>query len=213
VEAFRQQLISGWSRDEDDSPSASQGSKTEESKSYRLSSMFASSRPISSGPDMADDVVRSLAANVRPADDESTIIILCARGRDEMVGVRHLVASYGDHKSIVLVNCCLDPLPRELLRAQTVYSVQPLIARPRASASEHNIFGSARRPPSADDAAARTKVVVMRRFPRDWEIFVDAGSGFEIAASASPDQVDRRGPSSQFIAAAVKKFLQTRLGK
>jgi len=164
------------------------------------------SAQVSSGADMVDDVIRAVTANALPNDDEETIIILSAIGREEMIGVRGLVGKYEGKKKIVLVNCSLNPPPRELMMAQTVYSIQPYVARPKVS--EANLFGSQAPQPQQ---FSPPKVVVMRRFPRDWEVFVDVGNGFELANTVPPEQVDKKGPSMQYIAGCVKKHLQSKL--
>jgi hypothetical protein len=98
----------------------------------------------------------------------------------------------------------LDPLPRELINARTVYSILPLVAQPVEV--EGNPLAT---PPKRD--ASPPKVVVMRRFPRDWEVFVDAGRGFELAETAPSGTAMQRGPSMQWISRAVKRYLQARV--
>ena len=175
-------------------------------KSYRLASLFGDAK-IATGSDMMDQVVKAVAANGQPLEDEKTIIILSAVTREEMIAVRSLVAKYKTNKNIVLVNCQIDPLPRELIRAITVYSILPLVAKPVVS--EQNIFGSE----EAQQGEAPPKVVIMRRFPRDWEVFVDAdGSGFELADVAPASKVGKKGPPMEWIAGCVKRHLQSKFG-
>lgn len=218
VDAFREQLIAGWDSSKDaEKPKREKNIRRTPEKSrsgvlpprrYRLTSMLGS-ETFSSGPDMAGQVMRAVAANGKPSEDEETLIILSATSAEEMVGVRGLVSKYDGKKKIILVNCNLQPVPRELMMAKTVYSIQPFIARPKVS--EGNIFG-ANPAPVAEEEATPPKVVVMRRFPRDWEVFVDLGSGFELARTVPSAQVDKKGPSMQFIASCVKEFLQSRQG-
>jgi hypothetical protein len=156
-----------------------------------------------------------VSANAQPRDEEDTLIILSAASREEMIGVRGLVSKFGGKKTIILVNCYLNPPPRELMNAQTVYSIQPFLARPKVS--EGNIFGSNKQPSDlnqqqSQQPQASPKIVLMRRYPRDWEIFVDVGNGFELARTVSASQVDKKGPSMEFIAGCVKQFMQSRLG-
>ena len=230
VDSFRQQLIAGWSDDDaSESPSTPDkdvfikskaespaNDKKRETKTsirrYRLASMLGS-QEFSSGPDMQDQVVKAVRENALPKEDEETIIILSAVSCEEMIGVRALVSKYEGTKKIVLVNCSLQPIPRELMMAKTVYSIQPFIARPKVS--EANVFGanppaqgSPDQPPSSPSTPP--KVVVVRRFPRDWEVFVDVGEGFELASTVPPGQVDKKGPSMQFISGCVKQFLQSK---
>jgi hypothetical protein len=219
VESFRDQLISGWRQEirerrdsQSDAPSQSPPPFV---AGYRLASMLGSAA-ISSGADMTDHVIKAVSANAQPLDEEDTVIILSAASREEMIGVRGLVSKFGGKKTIILVNCCLNPPPRELMKAQTVYSIQPFLARPKVS--EGNIFGSNRPPSELNQQQSRQsqqkfpKIVLMRRFPRDWEIFVDIGSGFELARTVLASEVDKRGPSMEFIAGCVKQFMQARLG-
>jgi len=220
VESFRDQLIAGWDNDDgvDDDDKVAKGVPPANAaapaapspkavEKYRLTSMLGSEK-ISSGADMTDDVVRAVKANAEPREDDDTIIILSAASKEEMIGVRGLVAKYEGKKKILLVNCNLNPPPRELMMAQTVYSIQPFIARPKVS--EANLFGNQATPKQQDQPSP--KVVVMRRYPRDWEVFVDLGSGFELAQSVPPSQVDKKGPNMQFVASCVKRHMQSRLG-
>lgn len=214
VESFRNQLLSGWKK-ESSTDGALMSSRTfpevaTNAARYRLASMLGSAT-ISSGADMVDDVIRAVSANAQPKDDEDTVIILSAISREEMIGVRGLVSKYGGNKTVLLVNCNLSPPPRELMKAQTVYSIQPFIARQKVSGG--NLFGSASSTSLETQAAKQPpKVVLIRRFPRDWEIFVDIGSGFELARTIPATQVDRRGPTMELVASCVKEFLQSRLG-
>lgn len=229
VESFRERLIEGWASEvDDDDGSGDEGagdenesavereikgdsvvnSSREEEKGkgkarrWRLASMLGSA-DISSGGDMVEDVIRAVTDNAQPNDDEGTIIILSASSQAEMIGVRGLVGKYGGKRGVILVNCNLNPVPRELVAAETVYSIQPLVARPKAQ------------PPAQQQQQAQElpqpKIVVMRRYPRDWEIFVDVGDGFELATTMPPDRVDKKGPGMEIIAGCVKAYLQSRL--
>jgi len=118
-----------------------------------------------------------------------------------MIAIRALAGQYKATKKIILVNCRLDsPLPRELIGAETVYSILPLIAKPQTTTSRHN-------EPKKDD---NPKVVVLRRYPRDWEVYVDMGDGFDLAASVPDSSVPgRQGPSMEWVSSAVKRYLQS----
>lgn len=222
VDSFRQQLMANW----DDIPTTDgsdasrikeQPSKTTEpnepsptkptiastrDRFYRLASFFGDSK-ISSGPDMIDQVIKAVAENGMPTDDEETIIILSAVNKNEMVAVRSLVTKYKGSKKIVLVNCKLDPLPRELIRANTVYSILPLVARPVVSEKQQE-----------DNGPMPPKVVVMRRYPKDWEVYVDAdGNGFELADVAKAIQVrGKKGPPMEWVGGCVQRYMETKLG-
>jgi hypothetical protein len=207
VDSFRQQLIAGWSADSDDKVKSDQteqrvsvapGEKPEAS-TYRLASLFGDSI-ISSGTDLHSQVLAAVAQNAKPTDDESLIVLLSTFSPEEMLAVRTLVAKYGDTKTFVLVNCSLNPTPRELATAQTVYSILPLIAKTVVK--------------QADDKPAQPKVVVMRRFPGDWEVFVDAdANGFELAHTFGANRVDRKGPTMQRITECVQSHLLKRRRK
>jgi Domain of unknown function (DUF1995) len=173
---------------------------------YRLASLFGDAT-ISSGPDMIDQAIKAVTANAQPTEDEETIIILSAVTKEEMIAVRSLVAKYRRKKNIVLVNCQLDPLPRELISATTVYSILPLVAKPVVS--ERNVVGK----PEEIKGEAPPKVVVLRRYPKEWEVYVDAsGGGFELADTAPASQVGKKGPRMEWIAGCVKRHLQSKLG-
>lgn len=209
IDSFREQLMSSWEletadsdiREEERIEQREQVIKAEPSpdKCYRLTSMLGDAT-ISSGTDMMDDVMSAVKANALPNDDEDTIIILSAITREELYAVRALVDKYKRKKKIVLVNCKLDPMPRELFAAQTVYSVLPLIARPSATAKNTD----------ATDKSVAPQVVVLRRYPRDWEVYVNVGNGFELAASVPARSVDKKGPAMEWISSAVKRYLQSR---
>jgi hypothetical protein len=212
AESFRLQLMSSWdgvetTTEEPLEPStaekASETPKPKEKevednplKRYRLSSLFGSSK-ISQGADMMENVVEALRANALLEEEEENLIILSPISREEMIAVRSLAAKYADQKSIVLVNCKLDPLPRELLGAQTVYSILPLTARPKDAEQ------------SSGDKASQPKVVVLRRYPKDWEIYIDVGSGFELAATAPSIQINNRGPTMEWVGRAVERYLES----
>ena len=208
VDDFRQKLMSNWNSEEDSTesvpapPEATENEpklikpKNEEivytpSKDYRLASLFGNS-VISQGIDMMEDVVKALRVNALPSDEEENMIILSAISREEMIAVRSLVAKYDGQKKVILVNCKLDPIPRELLKAETVYSLLPLIAKPKS-------------PEQAD--MTEPKVVVLRRYPKNWEVFVDVGSGFQLAETAPANQGFRRNPPMEWIAGCVERFL------
>jgi hypothetical protein len=165
--------------------------------------MLGDTTKLASGADMQSGVIKAVSANAQPKVDEDILIILSAASPEEMIGVRGLVRKFGNKKTIIMVNCKFDPLPRELTNAKPVYSILPLIAR--TAVSETNLFGSE---PKEEPKAP--KIVVLRRYPRDWEVHVDTGSGFELVASAPAAKVGRKGPSMQWIAGCVKQHLQSR---
>jgi Domain of unknown function (DUF1995) len=214
IDSFREMLLQSWDatvdldkipkdeRLEEEDPVEPPPLERQASveKRYRLAS-FLGEATISKGADMIDDVMQAVKANALPCDDEETLIMLSATTKEELYSVRAMVNKYKDTKTILLVNCKLDPLPQELLRAQTVYSILPLIAR-RAAMGTKKVAET-----------ASPKVVVLRRYPRDWEVYVDVGRGFDLAASIPANDMAmlRRGPSMEWISSAVKRYLQTRV--
>ena len=180
-------------------PSKSFGAKSKRVKprQYRLCSMLGDAVGMQTGADMQSKVVEAVKSNALPKEDEETIIILSAASPQELVGIRALVGRYETTKKMILVNCRVTPLPRELARAQTVYSILPLIAKP--------IDGKQQSTSRRDDSPPR--VVVMRRFPRDWEIFVDTGNGFELAATVPATSTVQKGPSLHWVGDAIKRYL------
>ena len=221
VDAFRKELMSNWggedNQKEDNSrPESSQKPDLPEKvtkptkpkkekaaintqKRYRLASLFGRAI-ISQGIDMMDQVVQALRVNALPTDEEENIIILSAVTREEMIAVRSLVAKYEGEKKIILVNCKLDPIPPELRRAVTVYSLLPLIARVVGTESGQSSEGEPPRP----------KIVVLRRYPKEWEVYVDVGGGFQLAASAPPGKLNQRSPPMEWVAERVQKYLETK---
>ena len=213
VDAFRQKLMSDWDSAGSDSevsrdipeeelipakePKRERAPKKIQTtnKSYRLTSMFGD-EIISKGSDMPGSVIRAVQLHGLPDDDEENIIILNGISREEMVAIRSLVDAYEASKNIIMINCRLDPMPRELLMAETVYSILPLIAKPTSSGSTGNVG-------TTSDTLTSPKVVVLRRYPRDWEIYVDMGRGFELAK-----KTDSR-PSPAQTADSVKQFLES----
>jgi hypothetical protein len=215
VDLFRQQLMAGWEGDDsatDDAAKADVSEKPVEPvkpkkekapaqtpvKRYRLASMFGNA-VIAEGLDMMNDAVEALRANALLAHDEENLIILSAMNRDEMIAVRSLVAKYEAQKKVVLVNCKLDPIPRELFGSETVYSLLPLIAPQKGGTEE-----------AGDDTPPQPKIVVLRRYPKDWEVYVDVGKGFQLAETAPSNLGNKRGPPMEWVGACVQRFLQSR---
>jgi hypothetical protein len=215
VDSFRQQLMSTWEahsaeeaspRDKNnDEPTVAPKEAQVLTRRYRLASLLGDAAKLPSGAKMMDAVMTAVAANAQPQADEDTLIILSTTSKEEMIGVRGLAAKFGGEKNIIMVNSKLKTLPPELDKAVTVYSILPLIAR--AAASEQKIVGSE---PKQDPKPP--KIVVLRRYPRDWEVHMDSGNGFELATSVSAEQVGRNGPSMQWISERVKQHLQSRIG-
>lgn len=211
VDIFRQQLLSSWETDDAKKaeigetiasqsktpPPMSQKKATVE-KRYKLASLFGNSI-VSDGADMMQDVVEALRRHALPDDDEKNLIILSAVSMDEMVAVRSLAAKYSGMKNVILVNCKLDPIPRELDGAETVYSILPLAARAKGVDSQAQ----------SKEGEVPPKAVILRRYPGDWQVFVDAGRGFKLAKTAPSDLSNKRGPPMKWIQGAIQDFVRT----
>lgn len=166
---------------------------------HRIGSFLGNVDEIPSGRNMMNDICKLVSENAVPVSngkDEDILIISCPSSQAELIGVRWLVSKYGSNKTIIIVNNRLNPLPNELMEAETVYGVLPLIARSVGSASE----GKSKNP----------KVVLLRRYPNDWQIHIDdnsSGLGFELISSVPAKNVGVRGPSMNFISERVKEFM------
>ena len=208
VDSYRSMLMSSWEEDEDSQDHKSSRADTDLSQSstsnkYSINSLFGDDN-ISRGPDMFDDVMSALDKSLRSNNDD-ILIIVSVFSKDEILALRRIIALFGDQKKIILFNCKLsDPVPREVITSEVVYSILPLVAR--ESTSPQSFLGS-----NSPSNNSPPKVLVMRRFPNDWEIFVDWKNGgtFELAESG---EFGRKGPSMDFIAGCVKRFLEFKIG-
>jgi Domain of unknown function (DUF1995) len=209
VDSFRQKLMSAWDGSdaavtpnemkESDSSSTSYTRGTTSKrrrppKRYRLASLFGSARISITGPDMPQDVVRAVRNNAMLMEDEENMIILSAVGQDEMVAVRALVEKYQKDKKMILVNCQFPQIPRELQIAETVYSILPLVVKEKETGRNFSVRG---------DEDGYSKVVVLRRYPKDWEIFVDVGNGFELV------ETSRIRPTMQAVTECLQRYLKS----
>lgn len=202
---FRKQLMSDWDDTSDDPKEDSEQRKPQAKKSEpsppvkkcRLTSMFGDAT-FKKGPDMFEKAIQAVSVNGQPKKDEDTIIILSAASEEETIGIRALVAKYQQSKTIVLVNCKMEPMPRELMQAETIYNLLPLIAKPADTEQE------------SEPSVSQPKVVVLRRFPRDFEVYMDFGKGFELTATAPPGQGAKSGPSMDWIVECVMKQMKAR---
>jgi len=182
-------------------------------KNYRLASLFGDAE-ISAGPDMTEDVVQAVRANGLATEEEDTLIFLSAISTEEMLAIRGLVAKYrSEKKHIVLVNCKLSPTPKELQRAVLAYSLTPLIIR--SVDSSENLFGgssSSSEEEEEEEEGKQPKIVVMLRYPGDWEIYIDVedGQGFELAKTMPANRVGKTGPSIDVLVSTVKQHLQSK---
>jgi hypothetical protein len=176
---------------------------------YRIGSLFGNAT-ISKGADMIEDVMMAVKMNDGlPLDHEQMMIIVSPVSKEEMYAIRAIVNKYNDTRDkklmIVLFNCKLQPMPQEIMRGETIYSILPLIGKKKDTAS----MAATRNP-------QQPKVVVLRRYPYDWQVYLDSGgdSGFDCIASMSVQELQlnrfgsSRGPSLEWIQSVVQRFLQ-----
>lgn len=201
VENFRAKLMTDWAPDSDGSVTEETATRTDEPvespKMYRLTSMLGDARSFSTNTSSPmNEIVQAVSKNAMPKSHEGFILILAPSTKEEMIGVRALVQKYSGKKRFILVNSKLDPLPPELHNAETVYSVLPMIGK--------QIRGE-----NAD--VQPPKVVLLRRYPRDWELYVDIGKGFDFAASCDLGGLSGgsfvTGPSQQWIKSNLESYL------
>lgn len=223
ADAFRDALSSGWDDAEDDAEPKKKRTKivkkrvkrkipqasttpTVPPRRYRLASLFGNNM-IARDSGMQADVVNAVKRHGMPKDDEETMILLSANSPEEMLAIRALVTKFKNVKNIVLVNCRLDPLPLELQDCSTVYHLTPLIAT--ATVDERDLFN--KKKSEEEEARPPIKVVSIRRYPGDWEVYVDADSnGFELAERAVSSRFEKKGPPFEWIGGAIKSFLLSR---
>ena len=180
---------------------------TEDGRSYRLASWFADEN-ISTGADMFTDAIEAVDVHGTMLTSEDVLILLSPVSREDTVAVRRLISRYGGAKTIVLVNSALNPEPKEAFLSIPAYSITPLIAKPMQS--EGNFM-------SQKDVAEEetpTKIIILRRFPDDWQCYVDVdGSGFELVDSAPANTVPKQGPDNEWIAGCVKRHMAFKFGQ
>lgn len=179
----------------------------EDKNVYRLGSFLGDESPPTPGPDTIKQIVKLVATNAVAQDkdvSEETIIINAPISQVELVGVRWLLSNYGKNKTIILFNNRLNPLPNELATAETVYSFLPLGMKSKNISSK-----------SSD--SVNPKVILLRRYPNDWEIHVDVSKGgedgFQCISSIKPSEVGKRGPSMDMIALEVQRYMAERRQK
>ena len=180
---------------------------TKDGRSYRLASWFAD-ETISTGADMFTDAIEAVDTHGTMLTSEDVLILLSPVSREDTVAVRRLISRYGNTKTIVLVNSALNPEPKEAFLSIPAYSITPLIAKPMQSESN---FMSQKE--NAQEESP-TKIIVLRRFPDDWQCYIDIdGSGFELVDSAPANTVGKLGPANDWIAACVKRHMAFKFGQ
>lgn len=180
---------------------------TKDGRSYRLASWFAD-ETISNGADMFTDAIEAVDTHGTMLTSEDVLILLSPVSREDTVAVRRLISRYGNTKTIVLVNSALNPEPKEAFLSIPAYSITPLIAKPMQSESN---FMSKKENLQEESP---TKIIVMRRFPDDWQCYIDIdGSGFELVDSAPANTVAKTGPDNDWIAGCVKRHMAFKFGQ
>ena len=141
--------------------------------------------------------VASGAADLGAAD--GAVLIVSPGSPQEMVGVRAAVrGATRSGANVLVLNHAFKTAPVEFDDAECVYEVTPLVV----SAKTRNPTGA-----TSDDyvPAYVPKVVVVRRFPEPWQLFVDADGGGYVSALSSGRPLE--GPA---LAQEVARFVQRR---
>jgi len=206
VDDFRRHLMNSW---DDDMPSGDHDTRAEDEKavskttpqqkkisnnnnsSYRLCSMVGNE--IGTGPDSFDEVIDAVDNNAILKQDEDALIIMCPYDTQDVIALRRTLARYGNTRTIIIVNSRIEQIPRELDSGLLVYGVMPLIARSKESDNESGL-----------------KVVVMKRYPDDWSVYVDVyDDGFvEARGPTQHNSSDKAFPSSEWITQRVEAHVQ-----
>ena len=206
VDDFRKQLMSSW---DDDTSSGDNDTRAEDEKavskttpqqkisdnnnsSHRLCSMVGNIE-IGTGPDSFDQVIDAVDQNAILNQDEDALIIMSPYTTQDVIAIRRTLARYGNTRTIIIVNSRIEQIPRELDPGLLVYGVMPLIARSKESDNESGL-----------------KVVVMKRYPEDWSVYVDVyDDGFvEARGPTQHDISDKAFPSSEWITQRVEAHVQ-----
>ena len=192
IDLIKQQLMASYDSTENYDGEMDEVVVSTKKDSFRLASLFGNT-VIQPGKQMMQQVIDAVKENVALSETENVIMILSPATQEEMIAVRKLISDYSSDKYIVLVNHKLNPMPKELFTAETVYSMLPLIANAKSSPVEQ----------------PNPKIVLMRRYPQEWEIFIAIQNNmeFELAASIPAHSVGKRGPSMEIIADCVKQFM------
>eukprot|EP00957_Ditylum_brightwellii_P204175 15338013-Ditylum_brightwellii.AAC.1 len=181
--------------------------------------------PQTSGGDWINAIVKVVDENTvhSGSNEDDVIIILSPYTPEETVAVRRIISRYGTtttsdgvvknaDKVIVLVNCKLNPLPRELIQAELVYGILPLMVQAK---QQSQTTPSSPSPQEEEEEKKSTpKAVVLKRYPKDWEVFIDIGDdgGFESAGTASSVQIgsSKGPPPMEWIAGCMKMFMMNK---
>ncbi|KAL7519041.1 hypothetical protein ACHAWX_003839 [Stephanocyclus meneghinianus] len=215
IDEFRKKLMDSWDTPTDKLSTSVTAEPKPTSKptlgptsSHRLWSMIGNDE-ITSGSDMFEQVIAAVDKHARlvvtgpSSEQEDALIIVSPYDTTDLIAVRRILARYGQTRTIIFVNSRLETLPAEMNNAVLVYAVMPLVARSR---SKDNTIDD------DDDSESGLKVVVMKRFPENWCLFVDVyGDGFvQVGANGSrqPSADSKEFPSSEWIVTNVQAHVQ-----
>ena len=159
----------------------------------------------SSVVDTFNDIIAAVDINARLQPNEDAIIILSPYDTTDIVALRRILSRYGPTRiPIIIVNSRFDTNPIELDNALLVYGMLPLVAKAVQQSS------SSRK--EEEDTNTGLRAVIMKRYPKDWTVYVDViGDGFVEAKNDN----DRSGvgttksfPSPEWIAQRVQAHLE-----
>ena len=165
------------------------------------------------GPDAFDRILSAADANARLAPDEDALMILSPYDGTDVVALRRVLARYGRSRTIVIVNPRFETDPGEMDGAVLVYGMLPLVAASRKNADAGG--GGGRGGSGGGGGGTGLRAVVMKRFPRDWAVFVDVhGDGFVeaegggVVGTLDGGGSERRFPSPEWIARRVQSHVE-----
>jgi hypothetical protein len=160
------------------------------------------------GPDGFDRIVQATDANARLGVDEDALIVLSPYDDTDVIALRRILARYGSSRTILIVNSRFGVEPREMSDAVLAYGMLPLVAAARGDNSNDDESGRGR------GGGGGLRAVVMKRFPRDWTVYVDVhGDGFVEAeggggGGGGGGGSERGFPSPEWIARRVQSHVE-----
>jgi hypothetical protein len=163
------------------------------------------------GPDAFGRIVSAVDANARLAPDEDALVILSPFDATDVVALRRILARYGRSRTIVIFNPRFEAEPREMDDAVLVYGMLPLVAASRNAGAGGGGRGG------SGEGGGELRAVVMKRFPREWAVYVDVyGEGFVEAEGGVETRRDEGGgggsegrfPSPEWIARRVQSHVE-----
>ncbi|KAL3815778.1 hypothetical protein ACHAXA_001672 [Cyclostephanos tholiformis] len=233
----RRRLMSSWESTGDggggDSSSTTKSSEDDNGRraipSHRLWSTVGNDLDdIAPGPDAFDRIVSATDANARLGHEEDALVILSPYDTTDVIALRRILARYGRSRTILIVNSRFEVEPMEMRDAVLAYGMLPLVAAVRGD-NKVNHGSGRRRGVDGSDAGGGgggggggvgggLRAVVMKRFPRDWTVYVDVhGDGFVEVEGGMLEGVRRGGgggglergfPSPEWIALRVQAHVE-----